>query len=70
MPTAGNEAPAGHRHAMRWAQIASAAALWAALAAPAGASGAPPPELDALPPELEPTRACIVSTTGFRTAPE
>ena len=34
---------------MRWAQIASAGALWAALAAPAGAS-------DALPPELEPTR--------------
>ena len=32
MPTAGNEAPAGYRHAMRWAQIASAGALWAALA--------------------------------------
>ena len=59
MPTAGNEAPAGYRHAMRWAQIASAGALWAALAAPAGASGvsgALPPEPDVLPPELEPTR--------------
>ena len=54
MPTAGNEAPAGYRHAMRWAQIASAGALWAALATPCRANSRAVPR--AGPPGLRAAR--------------